>query len=333
MSEQPITKIEKSIRRRHEQKFEQFKDLEDVVEQLFSGACKKSRWLFISRVKAEESYALKLLTGRYKNYDIDDFLACTIVVPNLNQISNAEELVETSVKVLERKPVNVTRLKPSDFRFDGIRLYCQLKNSHERRDLVGQNLNFEIQIKTMLEYACDEATHDFSYKAEEASWAKERLAAQVRALLSSVDLSILEMEQISASPFLSKIHLEFQAINELINFIKDEFGEKAGISLPTDMKRLAEQLRSVLVRTGIDLTKLRAALKKETIAGRGYKVTNLSIYSICFQALLSQHKSTVIKSLCSNPKGRAQAIVIPEELEITAYIAETNKLKHVVILK
>lgn len=332
MSDQPTTKIEQSIRHRHKQKAEQFEDLEVEISKLFAEACQKRRWLFISRVKAEESYALKLLTGRYSDYSIDDFLACTIVVPSLRHIAQAEELVLTSLDVLERKPGELTNLGPSDFRFDGIRMNCELKRAHERRDLVEANLCFEIQVKTMLEYACDEATHDFSYKATEVSWAKQRLAAQIKALLNNVDLSILEMEQISASPFLSKTHLEFEKLNEVIDFIKEEFGVKAGVFLPKDMKRLAEQLLRVLVRAEINLATLKIDLDKETEAGKGYNITNLSIYSICLQALLARHKSVLVKALCSKPKRRGPPIVLPKELEIETIIPDTSQLKHVTLL-
>lgn len=76
-------KIEASIRRAHSEFYEEYTLVQEEVRELLKKACDLRQWIFEDRIKSDESYALKLLTGRFKGYEIDDFYACTIVAPNL----------------------------------------------------------------------------------------------------------------------------------------------------------------------------------------------------------------------------------------------------------
>lgn len=309
MSTNISTKIEQSIRSQYEQQLEGYSFLEAEVVGLIKETCEANKWIFVYRLKGVESYSLKLITGRTDGYNIDDFLACTIVVPNLKSILPAKELVNACFDVINEKPGEFVNHRPTEFNFDSIRLSCKIKKSVQPK--IYSNLQFEIQIKTLLEYAWSEATHDFSYKGSNICWAKERLAAQIKASLNSIDLSIYDMDKISASPFLDKRNKTYEALGEVLKFIQLKFKKEANIPVPKDIKRLSEEINRLLQRLKLSLDELEVALDKETEEGRGYNTLNLSIFSIILVSLFKQKEVHVLKVL--NKKARGSNLVIPAE--------------------
>lgn len=307
-------KVEQSIRLEYEKRYELFKPLEQNVLDLIEKACKEKKWIFVHRVKELESYALKLLTGRTQQYEIDDFLACTIVVPSLRDVDSAKTLVNSCFTVITEKPDEYVQSRPTEFNFDGIRLYCRLKASVKKNEL--DNLDFEIQVKTLLDYAWSEATHDFSYKGGSVSWAKERLATQLKATLNSIDLSIYDMETISNSPFLNKKNKKYEQLAEVLCFLKDNFVNKYKIAVPEDVKRLSEEVNRFLRRTNITLLELEQALDEDTKSGGGYKILNLSVYSIILVALFKHKTTKVTDALKCKPEKKEPKIVIPYETSL-----------------
>tara|TARA_Y100001973_G_C5208538_1_gene343516 strand:- start:2094 stop:3074 length:981 start_codon:yes stop_codon:yes gene_type:complete len=326
MSTKTSPKIEQSIRREYDQQLSSYEYLEEEVVELIKETCESSKWIFVHRIKEIDSYALKLITGRTEGYLIDDFLACTIVVPNLRAIEQAKTLVSECFDIIEEKPSEFVNSRPTEFNFDSIRLTCQVKPSVKPK--VYAALKFEIQIKTLLEYAWSEATHDFSYKGSSSSWAKERLAAQIKASLSNIDLSIYDMEQISTSPFLNKRNKQYEELGETLKFITEEFGN-AGVAIPKDLKRLSEEVFRLLKRVKLELPDLKHALEEETKAGRGYKTLNLSIFSIVLVSLFKQQEEVMRRELAK--KARGPFLVIPEETQIKE-IYDTSRFKNVTLL-
>lgn len=309
------SKIERSIRQEYDLQLVDYQLLEKEVLELIENACKKNKWIFVHRLKRVESYSLKLLTGRTDGYRIDDFLACTIVVPNLNGIAPAKDLVAACFNVLDEKPSEFVYHRPTEFNFDNIRMYCELKNTVQKK--IFSELKFEIQIKTLLDYAWSEATHDFSYKGDSVSWARERLAAQIKASLNSIDLSIYDMDSISQSSFLNKRNKKYEALSAVLDFINIKFNVNSNTAVPEDAKRLSEEVSRLLSCVHLSLKDLDEALEKETELGRGYSTLNLSIYSIILVALFHQQKDKVSSGLSRPKKGRnTPKIVIPSETNI-----------------
>jgi len=321
-------KIEQSIRQEYDHQLSTYKYLENEVVGLIKETCEANKWIFVHRIKDISSYALKLLTGRTDRYFIDDFLACTIVVPNLKGIEGARLLVKECFEILDEKPSEFVNYRPTEFNFDSIRLSCQVKKTVQEK--VYSGLKFEIQIKTLLEYAWSEATHDFSYKGSSASWARERLAAQIKASLNNIDLSIYDMEKISTSSFLNKRNKSYEKLEETLIFIKKEFGD-AGVSIPNDIKRLSEEVSRLLDRVKLDISDLKDALDKETDAGRGLKTLNLSIYSIIIVSLFKQKQEVMLSELAKKPSRRGPNLVIPKETNIMD-LYDTSKFKCVTLL-
>jgi len=324
-------KVEASIRRAHANLSEEFTFVQTDVQGLLKEACELRKWTFEDRVKAMESYAMKLMTGRYNGYEIDDFYACTIVVPNLKAVLEAIEFVKYSVRVFEEKPGAETKSWPTNFGFDSVRIYCKLPESVNPKPY--HEHGFEIQIKTLLEHAWAKATHEFSYKGNDVSWAKERLAAQIKAVLDNVDLSINEMEKTATSDFLDKKNPVYENLRKIIEVLKAEFGRDDSPHTIADYKRLAEQVVKILERLELKPDGLKAVLEAEATALRGRFTVNLSPYSIILVSLSMQFPAKLKEKLESKPKrSHLGKIVIPHEV-IKICGLEPASLKQVQVLE
>jgi hypothetical protein len=323
-------KVEQSLRDAHIKLQEQHTILRDHVHELITDSCEINKWYFIDRTKTLESYVLKILTGRISGYDIDDFYACTIVVPNLLAIEEARKLITACFEIRETRLGETTKSRPTEFNYDGLRFYCTLRPSVKQRTL--NRLVFEVQIKTFLEHAWGVATHQFSYKGNSISWAKERLSAQIKAILDNVDLSIFEMESLSSSKFLDRKNPRYEELAEVLEFVVEKFGKQEDFLLPVDQKRLAQEIGRLIGRMNISLVRLEECLRQETELGRGYKTRNLSIYTVILVTLHNQEETAFERALKAQRRKGEPVIVIPEESELDEFY-DQNDMKCGLFLK
>lgn len=324
-------KIEVSIRRAHSEYCDEYSLIQKDVRELLKDACEIRQWIFEDRIKSDESYVLKLLTGRFDGYEIDDFYACTIVAPNLKAVVEAIDFVKSSLRVAVEKPGDEIKSWPTSFGFDSVRLYCMLPDSVAPQPY--HRLSFEVQVKTLLEHAWAKATHDFSYKGSEISWARERLAAQIKAVLDNVDLSINEMESTASSDFLNKRNPAYERLRKIISKLKLEFDAEDSPHTVKDYKRLAEQVGKIIDRVGVTIDELSEVLATESAAARGRFTVNLSPYSIVLVSLANQVPEKFLKALQKGPPSKQNGeIVIPQEaVELCGLL--NQKLKRVQILE
>jgi hypothetical protein len=99
-------KINRGIRNLYQELYELNKRLEARVKDAFEGK-KRKQWFFLCRIKEEESFALKLETGRVANPNaMEDFFACTLVVENRTSISEALQVVEEICDIVSRRPAD-----------------------------------------------------------------------------------------------------------------------------------------------------------------------------------------------------------------------------------
>ena len=134
---------------------------------------KNEGWHYFSRIKSEESFALKLETGRVKDpIRMEDLFACTLVVENINEIKNAVSFIDSHFIIHDRRPKsdNFTHKQSSSFQFDDLRLYVTLKKVEYLPKGNLTTMTFDIQVKTFLQHARSIATHDLIYKSETVSW-------------------------------------------------------------------------------------------------------------------------------------------------------------------
>ena len=79
-------KIVQSVQNLYTSKLTYYNKLKIKVDKILKSH-KHESWHYTSRIKASESFALKIETGRFDiNSIFEDFFACTIVVKNLNEI-------------------------------------------------------------------------------------------------------------------------------------------------------------------------------------------------------------------------------------------------------
>lgn len=312
-------KVIKRIRDIHLENKSRYDRLCSDVCDLLKPKSEERGWFFTYRVKELPSFALKLETGRVADPSApDDFFACTIVVQTLERVDDAEALVLEHFDFRERKPKkgNETLKAPFDFRFDDLRLYVSRRShvSGRDEDLVG--LVFEVQIKTVLQYAWSIATHDLIYKTDTVSWPKERIAFQVKAMLEHAEIAIAEAERLAISPSVAMNDPKTSSILKIISQIEQFWPKDA---LPEDLKRLAENILGVLQAGDVKDDQLLSFLEAEK-RRIGLLPRDMSPYAFSVQALA---QSTVIdfKSLFNRSRVRTR-LLVHDNMDIPPWMKE-----------
>src|SRR5690606_25212176 len=196
---------------------------------------------------------------------------------------SAEELLKKNFVIHNRRPhsINFTHKDSFSFPFDDLRLYVSLRDNQtgEFAQYI-YDLKFEIQIKTFLQHAWTIATHDLIYKSDKINWAKERVAYQVKAALEQAEVTISGIEELSKLTELAKENKEVKKVNQLISIILNHWEEE---DLPSDRRRLAQNILGFIDVIDISIRELNEILKNETAAKRGTLIRDLSPYLIVVQ--------------------------------------------------
>ena len=301
-------KIAKPIRDAFEEGEGLYKKLGQEVRAVLKPQVEELKWFYSDRIKALDSFALKVETGRYPEYArLEDFFGCTIIIPTFSQMDAAITLVNSLYKVVSRRPKDETETykSASDFTFDDLRLYVKWSTIEGLPPSELDGLVFEIQVKTILQYAWGIATHDLIYKTDEVSWPKERIAYQVKAMLEHAELAIAEAGQLSSAPTVSKQDKRTKDTLKVIEQMRAIWRSADG--LPNDLKRLAQNIVVVLEAGNIPVNDLSEVLMQEK-RRIGLLPTDLSPYSFVVQALLN-HPSLNFEAKFKRKNGRAKLVV------------------------
>lgn len=306
-------KIPSSIRSCYESQIHTYLRLQDLVEIILKPNL-NSRWHFEGRVKTVLSYALKLESGRVTDpYAVEDFYACTVVVPRHADIEMARGLINERFNIYEQRPpeTSITTKFPDTFRFDHLRLYVFIPDSETNRPTGLEGIVFEIQIKTFLQHAWAVATHDFSYKTDQISWARDRLASQLMAILEHSEIAIDCSEQIVSSSILSKEFPRTKRLQKIIQLL-ERFWDSD--HLPPNRKRLAENIDTLLQKVGVDVNTLQTHLTKEKADGRGSLMRSLSPYSSIVKTLVVREETKVLKRVQNQDKRAKWKLLLPSDI-------------------
>lgn len=277
-------KISKVVRDLHAECSAVYGRLATQVGERLKPQVEQRGWFYLARIKQLESYALKLETGRIGNpRQPEDFFACTIIVRTLGEIAEAEALVQSMYGLVQRRPGDdeLTHKAPSSFIFDDLRLYVAQPASSTGRDLDLDGLCFEVQIKTILQHAWSVATHDLIYKSDTASWPKERIAFQVKAMLEHAELAIAEAEQLAEASAVARTDKRTKEAVSLIQSITSIWPPD---QLPVDLKRLAESVRELLRCCELQPDAYEDVIATER-ARIGVLPSDLSPYAFTLQAI------------------------------------------------
>lgn len=116
-------KIVKRIRDIHQGCLPRYERLKLEVHDVLKNRIEDVGWFFFSRIKSVESFAQKIETGRVSDPNqLEDFFASTIVVPTINEIGRAEELVLERYDRKERRPADDQFTQSEDRGFEWSRL-------------------------------------------------------------------------------------------------------------------------------------------------------------------------------------------------------------------
>ena len=309
-------KIVKSVQELYNTHLAYFEIIKQKVDDLIKSN-KNERWHYESRIKQIESFTMKVEMGRFdKNEILEDFFASTIVVKNLNEIAVAENFISRFFNIRFKRPSsrNFTHKDSFSFPFDDLRLYVSIKDldTGEFAPFMYDYI-FEIQVKTFLQHAWSIATHDLIYKSDKINWAKERIAYQVKASLEQAEVTISGVEELSKINELAKDNKEVQKVNKVINLILNHWKPE---DLPSDRRRLAQNITGFIDAIGIDLRELNEILELEKVNGRGTLTRNLSPFLIVVQSVFNT-KPEKIKQYLQNENNKSkQKILITSEMTV-----------------
>jgi ppGpp synthetase/RelA/SpoT-type nucleotidyltranferase len=289
--------------------------LKATVDAELIGAKHRS-WHYESRAKEEESFALKVESGRTSTPDaIEDLFACVLVVPNFSDVKPAEDLILGMYDFDHKRPESATetRKSPSDFRFDDLRLYVRYRDQgYGPPSGLGGQL-FEIQIRTFLQHAWTVATHDVIYKADDVSWRRERVASHAKAALEQAEVTIESMAALELSKALPETNERFELLNDIIRVLKEHW---TADELPHDIKRLAEGIHDLLWNLRLnDSATFTALLESGRARYSGRHNADWSPYRAVLQYVAEQHGPT-LKRLLTNEKSRATVFMYPAVLAL-----------------
>lgn len=290
-------KISRSVIERFKEQEENAIELKRVLGFRISDWCKSNNWLYVDRIKKDESYAQKIEQLHINK--IDDVYAGTIIVKNRLDVKDCCEQLEKNkmlgIEFQLKRPANLetSSFSAETFTFDSVRMYFKASKPdidapyyHLDKVFERQVFNevFEIQIKTLLDEAWGKASHDFSYKTDgNLSWAKQRLMYQIKALLENAEMALSDAELLSEAKILQKSDKRLDELNNIMQFYRENWGKEL---LPNDMRRLAENTRDLLKYLSQNLDCLKNIIKLETAAGRGTNIMNLSPYWIVVQSII-----------------------------------------------
>lgn len=317
-------KVVKGLRDIHAERSVEYGRLSHEVTEVLKPQVENRKWFFLSRLKQRESFALKIETGRVDDPQrLEDFLGCTIVVPSTTEIEQAEKMVLDSFDLCERRPhdKSIALNRASDFAFADVRLYVARRPPASGRFPELDGAVFEVQIKTVLQYAWGVATHDLIYKTDTVSWPRQRIAFQVKAMLEHAELAIAKANSLAEDVSVAKSDQRTNATRELIAEIRTVWPED---QLPTDLRRLAETILNVFSAANVGVARFRKVIDAEK-ARSGSVPIDLSPYAFTIQAL-AHWPGTDLKKRLETQQHRRQRtkLVIHTGMDLPAWMRESN---------
>ncbi|MDD2720710.1 MAG: hypothetical protein PHH47_05310 [Gallionella sp.] len=317
-------KINKTIRSLYQEQYAINKLLETRVKEIFEGK-KKAQWFFLCRIKGEESFALKLETGRVHQPEaMEDFFACTLVVENRTSIAEALNLVSEVCDIVKRRPPadERTHKSPEEFSFDDLRLYVKLKSGEDLPSRPLDEIVFEVQIKTFLQHAWGVATHDLVYKGKSVHWGRARVAFQIKAMLEHAEISVERVDAIAESSLLNVTDEKIRKLKTVIDWLQKTWAEEL---LPEDMVRLAENILSIAHALKLDIEEIINCVGIDTAQGQGAQLYDLTPFAVVIRSIYNHRKSSLERYLCN--EGGKFRIFFADDPELLGKVALLNGVK------
>jgi ppGpp synthetase/RelA/SpoT-type nucleotidyltranferase len=207
--------------------------------------CEPKGYALVSRIKTLSSVSEKIESGRFTKWsDLDDLIACAVVVPTLAQEKDVLAFLEEAFVAVSINHRGSSKKPPDVFRFDTTRFIGKLRVPGDiSPDDPLYQIQFEVQIRSAFEHAWSVTTHALTYKGEHVEWPRFRLAAQLKSAVEQLDILILAFEETSSKVSQSSWP-ETEAKAELSVYFKKQFASGAlPIELtPQDWTRFSENI-------------------------------------------------------------------------------------------
>lgn len=288
----------------------------EYLDNYFKEKMSSSFYLYESRVKSIESFALKLETGRNA---IEDFFACRFIVIKKDDIKKIKnELQNNNIKIINSRPadINETTKNPDNFAFDELRLYVQYMQPISMPEKEFLNNVFEIQIMTLYSFVWAQTTHDLIYKGSEISWGKARVAYQIKALLEQAQYAIDTIDKTEDEYFPKNTLYETQ--KEMIQYIKSVWDIAL---LPSDLNRLSNNILNLIKILNSNFEEMQDVLNKQKQEDNGFIPINITPYQYILKSYFRHKPEYLLNLLAKNPKKNFHITLI-EDLDIDESIVE-----------
>ncbi|MBQ8635416.1 hypothetical protein IJ425_04615 [bacterium] len=282
-------------------------------------------YLYESRIKTLESFALKIETGRNA---LEDFFACRFIVIKKDDIEKIKnDLQKNNIDIIESRPRDIreTSKLPENFSFDELRLYVKFNQPTNAPQKEFLNSIFEIQIMTLYSFVWAQTTHDLIYKGNDISWGKARIAYQIKALLEQAQYAIDTIEKTDDKYFPKNESYEKQ--KTLIQCIKTNWDEAL---LPKDLNRLSSNILKLVKNLNSNLDEMQDVLNMQIQDDNGLVPTNITPYQYILKSYF-KHKPECLLALTAKKHKLNFQIALIEDLDIDEDIVE--KLAYKEILK
>jgi ppGpp synthetase/RelA/SpoT-type nucleotidyltranferase len=194
--------VPNSVRQWYEEVSPYVNAMRDRVRDVIAPYCREQRFLYEDRIKSLESIAEKIETGRFRSWDdLDDVFAATVVIPLVTVEMEVLEFLREKFEQVSIRSRGSSRKPPDVFRFDSTRFIGRLRRPPVSAASSSPSIfdhTFEVQVKTVFEFAWTRTTHALTYKGDTVSWVRQRLVAQLKAATEQMDMLIQGFDEVSA---------------------------------------------------------------------------------------------------------------------------------------
>ena len=285
-----------------------FRDLREVCDPILESIAHQLHGSYGSRIKDPESLYSKIETGRFRRpySDITDIYAATVALPVVSDIPKACERVLVDFEELERRTDRSN--SPLVFAYDDLHLTVRLRRDNPVASRALKRIKFELQIKSLLQYAWTKATHETIYKGPEVSWQRDRLAAEARATLELID-SLLHDVSVAAGLQLEIDNPDYVRKRSIVSLLVELWRPE---QRPLNLKRCAETIDAYLRLAEINPDDLQQLLS--TGEGRRYiSAVSLTPAQCVLATIIDSLDDAALKTFCR--KARGVRFVVTREMQ------------------
>lgn len=267
-------------------------------------------WYTETRIKEESSFQQKIETGSVPVFsELEDFVGALVVVPLPSDVPRALDYIAEFFTVKYRRPASdlFAERSSAEFRFNDIRLYGSLAHDESMPPSPLQDVTFEIQVKTFFQHAWSSATHDLVYKHPHFSWSRNRVAAQVKAILEHAEMSLSAIDALESVETFRREGEPENSLNQFLRVVEEHWSAEL---LPANKRRMTETIATVCKALKLSPADLDDMLKMGRAELDGHP-DGWTPYQ-CIVDYASRYRPVVLESALRTPRSRPKVIHVTD---------------------